>query len=64
MLSVAEGDQPATQINLLMNWFEELKARVPDEVGNSPLPGTSRRITLPGRPVASEGVGREGAESV
>ena len=29
MLSVAEGDQPATQINLLMNWFEELKARVP-----------------------------------
>jgi Tol biopolymer transport system component len=29
MLSVAEGDQAATQINLLMNWFEELKARVP-----------------------------------
>ena len=29
MLSVAEGDQPATQINLLMNWFEELTARVP-----------------------------------
>jgi len=29
MLSVAGGDQAATQINLLMNWFEELKARVP-----------------------------------
>jgi hypothetical protein len=26
---VAEGNQPATQINLLMNWFEELKAHVP-----------------------------------
>ena len=29
MLSVAEGDQAATQINLLMNWFEELKRLVP-----------------------------------
>ena len=29
MLSVAEGDQAATQINLLMNCFEELKVRVP-----------------------------------
>jgi eukaryotic-like serine/threonine-protein kinase len=29
MLSVAEGDQAAIQINLLMNWFEELKAHVP-----------------------------------
>ena len=29
MLSVAEGDQTATQINLLMNWFEELKRLVP-----------------------------------
>lgn len=29
MLSVAEGDQPPTQLNLLTNWFEELTARVP-----------------------------------
>jgi hypothetical protein len=29
MVSAPEGDQPATQINVLMNWFEELTARVP-----------------------------------
>jgi hypothetical protein len=29
MLKVAAGDEPATQINVLMNWFDELKGKVP-----------------------------------
>jgi hypothetical protein len=29
MLKPSEEQQPATQINVVLNWFEELKKRVP-----------------------------------
>ena len=29
MVQAAEPDQPATQINVVLNWFEELKQRGP-----------------------------------
>ena len=29
MLKPSEPEQPATQINVVLNWFEELKRRVP-----------------------------------
>jgi serine/threonine-protein kinase len=31
MLKQVEQDQPATQINVVLNWFEDLKRRVPTE---------------------------------
>jgi hypothetical protein len=29
MVQPVEPEQPATQINVVLNWFEELKRRVP-----------------------------------
>jgi len=29
MVKSSEPEQPPTQINVLLNWFEELKKRVP-----------------------------------
>jgi len=29
MIQPVEPEQPATQINVVLNWFEELKRRVP-----------------------------------
>ena len=29
MIQAVEPEQPATQINVVLNWFEELKRRVP-----------------------------------
>ena len=31
MVQPVEPEQPATKINLILNWFEELKRRVPQK---------------------------------